>query len=135
MAGITLAEAETHLLTWLDADKAVAKGQSFSISGKTYTRADASVIRENIEFWDRYVKRLSRGGIKVFGGTPAVAVSNLLPSKVYQSKKNTSIEPTVNVYSKSRLFSLRPPIVTMSHKRHKPKPTTIKRLSYTWQTA
>ena len=70
MAGITLTEAETHLTTWLDADKAVAKGQSFSISGKTYTRADAQVIRENIEFWDRYVKRLSRGGIKIFGGTP-----------------------------------------------------------------
>jgi len=70
MARITLAEAETHLTTWLDADKAVAKGQSFSISGKTYTRADAQVIRENIEFWDRYVKRLSRGGIKIFGGTP-----------------------------------------------------------------
>lgn len=48
MAGITLTEAETHLTTWLEADKAVAKGQSFSISGKTYTRADASVIRENI---------------------------------------------------------------------------------------
>jgi len=70
MAGITLAQAETHLSTWLTADEAVAKGQSFSISGKTYTRADAQVIRENIEFWDRYVKRLSRGGIKIFGGTP-----------------------------------------------------------------
>ncbi|MBI5886770.1 MAG: hypothetical protein HZB85_09365 [Deltaproteobacteria bacterium] len=70
MAGITLAEAETHLTTWLDADKAVAKGQSFSISGKTYTRADAQVIRENIEFWDRQVRRLSRGGIKIIGGTP-----------------------------------------------------------------
>ena len=70
MAGITFDEAQTHLSTWLDAHKAVAKGQSFSISGKTYTRADAQVIRENIEFWDRYVKRLSRGGIKIFGGTP-----------------------------------------------------------------
>lgn len=70
MAGITLSQAETHLSTWLTADEAVAKGQSFSISGKTYTRADAQVIRENIEFWDRYVKRLSRGGIKIFGGTP-----------------------------------------------------------------
>ena len=70
MAGITLAQAETHLSTWLTADEAVAKGQSFSISGKTYTRADAQVIRENIELWDRYVKRLSRGNIKIFGGTP-----------------------------------------------------------------
>jgi len=29
MAGITLAEAETHLTTWLDADKAVAKAILF----------------------------------------------------------------------------------------------------------
>ena len=70
MDGITLSDAKAKLTLWMTADDAVSKGQSFSISGKTYTRADASVIRENIEFWDRYVKRLSRGGIKIFGGTP-----------------------------------------------------------------
>lgn len=70
MAGITLAEAETHLSTRLDADKAVAKEQSLSISGKPITCAFAQVIDESIESWDRQVRRLSTGGIKVFGGTP-----------------------------------------------------------------
>jgi len=70
MTGITLADAQAHLDEWLAADLAVAKGQAYSIGGRSLSRADAATIRENIEFWDRQVKRLSRGGIKVFGGTP-----------------------------------------------------------------
>lgn len=70
MAGITQAQAQSHLDEWLAADFAVSKGQAYSIGGRTLSRADAATIRANIEFWDRQVKRLSRGGIKVFGGTP-----------------------------------------------------------------
>lgn len=70
MTGITQAQAQAHLDEWLAADLAVSKGQAYSIGGRTLSRADAATIRENIEFWDRQVKRLSRGGIKVFGGTP-----------------------------------------------------------------
>jgi len=70
MAGITQSQAQAHLDEWLAADLAVSKGQAYSISGRTLSRADAATIRANIEFWDRQVKRLSRGGIKVFGGTP-----------------------------------------------------------------
>ncbi len=70
MAGITLEQAESHLTFWLGSDEAVSSGQVVSHNGKTLTRADAETIRKNIEFWDRYVKRLSRGGIKIFGGTP-----------------------------------------------------------------
>ncbi|MDP2688981.1 MAG: DUF6148 family protein [Deltaproteobacteria bacterium] len=70
MAGITLTQAQAHLDEWLAADLAVSKGQAYSIGGRSLSRADAATIRENIEFWDRQVKRLSRGGIKVFGGTP-----------------------------------------------------------------
>lgn len=70
MAGITQAQAQAHLDEWLAADLAVSKGQAYSIGGRSLSRADAATIRENIEFWDRQIKRLSRGGIKVFGGTP-----------------------------------------------------------------
>lgn len=70
MAGITLAQAETQLAAWLAADTAVASGQAYSISGRSLTRANAKEIRENLEFWDRQVKRLTRGGIRVTGGTP-----------------------------------------------------------------
>jgi len=70
MAGITLAQAEAQLAIWLAADTAVATGQSYSVSGRALTRADAREIRENIKFWDGQVKRLSRGGIRMRGVTP-----------------------------------------------------------------
>lgn len=70
MAGITLPQSESQLSAWLAADLAVASGQSYSIAGRSVTRADASEIRENIQFWDRQVKRLSRGGIRVRGASP-----------------------------------------------------------------
>jgi hypothetical protein len=73
MAGITLAQAEAHLAVWLAADTAVASGQSYSINGRSLTRADASEIRENIDYWEGKVTRLSSstgGGIRVRGLTP-----------------------------------------------------------------
>lgn len=70
MAGITLAQAETQLASWLAADTAVATGQSYSIGGRSLTRANAKEIRDNIVFWDKQVKRLTRGGIRIRGGTP-----------------------------------------------------------------
>ncbi len=72
MAGITYAQAEAKLAIWLEADEKVASGQSYSIAGRSLTRADASEIRSNIEFWDRQCKRLvdGRSGPKVRGITP-----------------------------------------------------------------
>lgn len=70
MAGVTLAQAESHLSDWLSADSAVSNNQSYSIAGRTLTRADAETIRQNIEYWDRKVKELSRKGIRVRGITP-----------------------------------------------------------------
>lgn len=72
MAAITLAQAESKLTEWLAADTAVATGQAYSIAGRTLTRADAKVIRDNIEYWNRMVQRLTRGGIKVRGATPII---------------------------------------------------------------
>ncbi len=71
MAGITLTQAQAQLAVWLAADTAVAQGQSYAIGTRTLTRAQAGEIRTNIEFWDRQVKRLTRGGgIRVRGITP-----------------------------------------------------------------
>ena len=70
MAGITLAQANTQLTSWLAADTAVATGQSYSIGGRSLTRANAKEIRDNITLWDKHVKRLTRGGIRVRGATP-----------------------------------------------------------------
>jgi hypothetical protein len=62
MAGITLVQAEAQLTAWIAASTAVASGQSYSIAGRSITRADAKEIRESITYWDTQVKRLSRGG-------------------------------------------------------------------------
>jgi len=70
MAGITLEQAEEKLTLWMEADDAVATGQSYTIGNRALTRADARLIRDNIEFWEKKVKELSRGGIKIRGVTP-----------------------------------------------------------------
>lgn len=70
MSGITLVQAETQLASWLAADAAVATGQSYKIGGRSLERANAKEIRDNIVFWDKHVHRLTRGGIRVRGGTP-----------------------------------------------------------------
>lgn len=70
MAGITLAQAEAQLATWLAASTAVAAGQAYSVAGRSLTRADAAVIRDNIKYWNSEVKKLDRGGISVRGITP-----------------------------------------------------------------
>jgi hypothetical protein len=73
MPQITLAQAETKLSEWLAADEKVATGQSYSISGRALTRADAAEIRKNIVFWNEMVGRLSgTGGMKITGVTPCV---------------------------------------------------------------
>ena len=70
-AGLTLSDAETHLAAWLQASLDVAqRGQSYTIKDRALTRADTKEIQNQIEFWDRAAKRLSRGGIRVGGITP-----------------------------------------------------------------
>jgi hypothetical protein len=59
MAGITLAEAEAQLAAWLAASTAVASNQSYTIGGRTLTRANADSIQRQVEYWDSKVKALS----------------------------------------------------------------------------
>lgn len=61
MAGITLADAESNLAAWLAASVAVASNQSYSIAGRTLTRANAAEIREMIDYWQGWVQKLNRG--------------------------------------------------------------------------
>lgn len=72
MAGITLAQAEAKLTTWLDAEDKVASGQAYTIGTRSLRRADLAEVREQVKFWDGKVKELARGtsGMRVRGGTP-----------------------------------------------------------------
>lgn len=62
MPAITLEQAEERLAAWLAADDAVSRGQSYAIRDRSLTRADAAEIRTNIEYWDKWVRRLQSGG-------------------------------------------------------------------------
>lgn len=70
MAGITLAQAAAKLATWLDAEDKVAAGQSYSIGDRSLSRANLSEIRESIDYWNRQIQKLSRGGIRGHGTIP-----------------------------------------------------------------
>ena len=76
MAGITLAQAQAQLDTYLAASTAVAAGQSFDLSSggtsRSLTRADAKEIRESITFWNDMVKSL--------GGVSTMVVRQGVPS-------------------------------------------------------
>ena len=58
MAGITLETAKKHLEMWLEAESQVAINQSYSVAGKTFTRANLAEIRKQIEYWSNKVAQL-----------------------------------------------------------------------------
>ena len=61
MSGITVEQAQGLLDLWITADQSVARGQSYSIGGRSLTRADANTITEKIKFYSSLVAELGRG--------------------------------------------------------------------------
>lgn len=55
---LTLMQAQTALDAWIAADLAVAKGQSYSMNGRSLTLANTREIREQIQYWERRVATL-----------------------------------------------------------------------------
>lgn len=69
----TLDEAKLHLKTWMDAELAVATGQSYKIGTRSLTRANLSDIMAQIKFWRNEVARLESGaggGARVLRAVP-----------------------------------------------------------------
>ena len=58
MAAITLETAKKHLEMWLEAESEVAINQSYTIGGKSFTRANLGEIRKQIEYWSNKVQAL-----------------------------------------------------------------------------
>lgn len=75
MAGITAAQATTALEAWIAADVAVSSGQAYSIGGRSFTRANAKEIRENIDYWDNKCKELAED-------SSGLIISQVAPSDV-----------------------------------------------------
>ena len=55
---VTLTVANTALNAWIAADLAVAKGQSYSMNGRSLTLANVKEIREQIIYWERRITQL-----------------------------------------------------------------------------
>jgi hypothetical protein len=73
MAGITLAQAETRLNQYLEAEQKVLANQSYEILGRRMTKANLAEIQEGIRIWDERCKTLaqsSSGGRRVVVGRP-----------------------------------------------------------------
>ena len=64
MGSWTLEVAKEHLQAFLDAEIAVATGQSYKIGSRSLTRANLSEIKERINFWRNEVERLENGRAK-----------------------------------------------------------------------
>ncbi len=70
MPAITLEDAKQRLMDWMEADAALAAGQSYEIYGRKLSRVDAEQVRENIKFWSDQVNKIERaqsgqGGIRI----------------------------------------------------------------------
>lgn len=55
---MTLAEAQAMLELWINAEKAVSTGQSYSIGGRSLTRVDMKEIREAQQYWEGQIYKL-----------------------------------------------------------------------------
>ena len=44
-------ECRERLQIWLDAEAAIASGQSYSIDNRSLTRANLAQVRDQIKFW------------------------------------------------------------------------------------
>ena len=58
MAAKKLEVAKKHLEMWLEAESEVAINQSYTIGGKSFTRANLAEIRKQIEYWSNKVAEL-----------------------------------------------------------------------------
>lgn len=60
MAGLTLAQAEARLASWLRADEALETGQTIKINNRLLTKTDAAEVRNNIDYWQKKCQELSQ---------------------------------------------------------------------------
>jgi uncharacterized small protein (DUF1192 family) len=69
----TLEEAKDMLDRWIEAEKAVATGQSYKIGTRSLTRASISEIKKQIAYWRNEISRIKSGrgrGARVMRAVP-----------------------------------------------------------------
>ncbi|MEY9975744.1 DUF6148 family protein [Lysinibacillus sp. RC79] len=55
---ITLEEAQENLRIWLEAERAIANAQSYTISNRSLTKANLSEVAKRISYWENKVSEL-----------------------------------------------------------------------------
>ncbi|MGN0885792.1 MAG: DUF6148 family protein [Candidatus Spyradenecus sp.] len=72
MPWVTIDEARESLKMWLEAEKAVATGQSYKIGSRSLTRANLADITKRIQYWRNELERLESGrsGARVLRAVP-----------------------------------------------------------------
>ena len=65
-----LENAQEMYALYLAAEKAILGGQSYSIAGRSLSRADLGEVVKERKFWYTETKRLSRGGMRVMSVVP-----------------------------------------------------------------
>lgn len=63
MAGITLAQAQAQLDSYLAAETAVLSGQSYEIAGRRLNRANLAEIQAGITIWLQRVNTLTGSAV------------------------------------------------------------------------
>lgn len=53
----TVEEVQKRLQIWLNAEEAIAKGQSYSIDNQRLERANLAQVREQIKFWQKELSK------------------------------------------------------------------------------
>lgn len=53
---------QKRLEMWLEAEAAVATGQSYKIGKRELTRAHISEIRKQLAYWNKELRKLNNGG-------------------------------------------------------------------------
>ncbi len=61
---VTLTEAQTMLDTWMEAERKIAAGQSYSIGDRSLTRAHLGEVGKRISYWRSEVDKLTSGRTK-----------------------------------------------------------------------
>ena len=68
-SALTTSQAQQQLDAWIAADAAVATGQSYTIGQRSLTRADVDQIRQQIQYWQATVDRLTQAS---YGRSPVL---------------------------------------------------------------
>lgn len=61
---VTLADAQLMLDTWMEAERKLATGQSYSIGDRSLTRANLAEVGKRIRYWRDEVTKLTSGRTK-----------------------------------------------------------------------